>query len=63
MFYHSGELKTMKIKGVPGVTEIPAFSQQFNLPAIHFFKIRKGQTYEIEAIGASMPYGVSSNWE
>jgi hypothetical protein len=63
MFYHAGELKTMKIKGVPGVTEIPAFAQKFNLPAIHFFKIRKGQIYEIEAIGASMPYGVSSNWE
>jgi len=63
MFYHTGELKTMKIKGVPGVTEIPAFDQKFNLPAIHFFKIRKGQIYEIEAIGTMMPYGLSSNWE
>lgn len=63
MFYHDGELKTMKIKNVPGVTEIPAFSQRFNLPAIHFFKIRKGRIYEIEAIGTMMPYGVSSNWE
>jgi len=63
MFYHAAELKTMKIKGVPGVTEIPAFAQKFNLPAIHFFKIRKGQIYEIEAIGVSLPYGISSNWE
>lgn len=63
MFYHAGDLKVMKIKGVPGVTEIPAFSQKFNLPAIHFFKIRNGQIYEIEAIGASLPYGTSSNWE
>jgi len=63
MFYHAGVLKTMKIKGVPGVTEIPAFSQKFNLPAVHFLKIRKGQIYEIEAVGVSMPYGVSSNWE
>jgi hypothetical protein len=63
MFYHAGEMKTMKIKGVPGVTEIPAFSQKFNLPAVHFFKIRKGQIYEIEAIGSGLPYGVSSNWE
>ena len=63
MFYHANELKTMKIKGVPGVTEMPAFDQKFNLPAIHFFKIRKGAMYEIEAIGTMMPYGVSSNWE
>jgi hypothetical protein len=63
MFYHTGELKTMKIKGVPGVTEIPAYSQKFNLPAIHFFKVRKSEIYEIEAIGVTLPYGVSSNWE
>jgi hypothetical protein len=63
MFYHAAELKTMKIKGVPGVTEMAAFPQRFNLPAVHFFKIRKGKIYEIEAIGTSMPYGTSSNWE
>jgi hypothetical protein len=63
MFYHAAELKMMKIKGVPGVTEIPAFPQKFNLPAVHFFKIREGRIYEIEAIGTSMPYGISSDWE
>jgi hypothetical protein len=63
MFYHTGELKMMKIKGVPGVTEVKAFDQKFNLPAVHFFKIRKGQVYEIEAIGTMLPYGASSNWE
>lgn len=63
MFYHSGELKTMQIKNVPGVTEIAAFADKFNLPAIHFFKIRDGRIYEIEAIGTMMPYGVPANWE
>lgn len=63
MFYHTGELKVMPIKGVPGVTEVKAPDMRFNLPAVHFFKIRKGQIHEIEAIGASMPYGVSSDWE
>ncbi len=63
MFYHAAELKEMPIKNVPGVTKIPAFAQKFNLPAVHFFKIRKGQIYEIEANGVSMPYGLSSNWE
>ena len=63
MFYHAAELKEMPIKGFPGVTKIKAFDQKFNLPAVHFFKIRKGQIYEIEANGVSMPYGVSSSWE
>ena len=63
MFYHDGSLKTMKIKGVPGVTEMPAFQGQFNLPAVHFYKIRKGQIYEIEANGAGLPYGSPSGWE
>ena len=63
MFYHAGDLKVMKIKGVPGVTEMPAFQGQFNLPAVHFYKIRKGQIYEIEALGASLPYGAKSGWE
>jgi hypothetical protein len=38
-------------------------NQKFNLPAVHFMKIRNGRMYEIEAIGTMMPYGVSSNWE
>lgn len=63
MSYHTGELKVQKIKGVPGVTETKAPDMRFNLPAVHFFKVRRGQIYEIEAIGAGLPYGVSSNWE
>jgi hypothetical protein len=63
MFWHAAELKEMPIKGVPGVTKIKAFDQKFNLPAVHFFKIRNGKIYEIEANGVSLPYGTSSNWE
>jgi hypothetical protein len=63
MFYHDGSLKVQPIKGVLGVTEMPAPQGQFNMPAVHFFKIRKGQIYEIEAIGAGMSYGVPSGWE
>jgi len=63
MFYHDGSLRVQKIKGVPGVTEMPAPQGQFNLPAVHFFKIRKGQVHEIEAIGAGLPYGSPSGWE
>jgi hypothetical protein len=63
MFYHDGSLKTMKIKGVPGVDSMPGFAMQFNLPAVHIFKIKKGKIYEIEANGASLPYGIPSGWE
>jgi hypothetical protein len=63
MFYHDGTLKTMKIKGVPGVDSVPGFAMQFNLPAVHIFKIKKGKIYEIEANGASLPFGSKSGWE
>jgi hypothetical protein len=63
MFYHDGSLKTMKIKGVPGLDSMPGFAGQFNLSALHFYKIRNGKIYEIEAIGAALPYEASSGWE
>jgi hypothetical protein len=63
MFWHRGHLKEMPIKGVEGIESVPAFAGTFNLPAVHFYKIRKGKIYEIEAIGFMMPYGVKSGWE
>jgi hypothetical protein len=36
---------------------------QFNLAALHFFKIRNGELYEIEAPGAALPYETKSQWE
>jgi hypothetical protein len=62
MFWHRGHLKEMPIKGVEGIESVPAFAGTFNLPAAHFFKIKNGQIYEIEAIGFAMPYGVKSGW-
>jgi len=63
MFYHDSTLKTYKVKGVPGVDEMPSYQGTFNLPAMHIYKIRKGKIYEIEAIGFSLPYGTKSGWE
>jgi hypothetical protein len=63
MFQHDGVMKTMPIKGVPGLDSMPAPQLRFNFPSVHFFKIRKGKLYEIEAIGASVPYGTKSGWE
>jgi hypothetical protein len=62
-FYHDSRLKTMKIKGVPGVDSVPAFQGTFNMPAMHFFKIKKGRIYDIEATGLSLPYGTRTGWE
>ncbi len=61
--YHDSKLKNMTLKGVPGVESVPAFQGTFNMPAIHFFKIRKGKIYDIEATGLVLPYGTKTGWE
>jgi hypothetical protein len=62
-FYHDSKLKTMKLKGVPGLESVPAYQGVFNMPAIHFFKIKKGRIYDIEATGLVEPYGAKTGWE
>jgi hypothetical protein len=62
-FYHDSKLKTMKVKGVPGLDSVPAYQGTFNMPAMHFFKIKKGKIYDIEATGLSVPYGTKTGWE
>ncbi len=61
--YHDSKLKTMKLKGIPGLESVPSYQGLFNMPAIHFFKIRKGKIYEIEATGLVLPYGTKTGWE
>ena len=62
MFWHSEELKELPIKAVESVESIPAFPAAFNMPAMHFSRLKKGKIYEIEAIGLSMTYSVKSGW-
>jgi hypothetical protein len=62
MFQHDGHLKTLPIKGVPGMDSMPGFTMQFNFPSIHFFKIKNGKIYDIETIGVSAPYGTKFAW-
>ena len=61
--YHDSKLKNMKLKGVSGVESVPAYQGTFNMPAIHFFKIKKGKIYDIEATGLVLPYGTKTGWE
>jgi len=62
-FYHAGKLKTIKLKGVPGVDSMPSIQRALNIPSVHFFKIKKGKIYDIEATGVALPYGTKSGWE
>ena len=62
-FYHDSKLKTLKLKGIPGVDSVPSYQGVFNMPAMHFFKIKKGKVYDIEATGLVLPYGTKTGWE
>ncbi len=62
-FYHDAKLKVMKLKGVSGLDSVPAYQGLFNMPAMHFFKIKKGKIYDIEATGLVLPYGTKTGWE
>jgi hypothetical protein len=62
MFWHKSDVKTVKVKNVPGVEEMPSFQGTFNLPAMHIYKIKKGKIYDIEAIGFTLPYG-TKGWQ
>jgi len=62
-FYHDSKLKTMKLKLDSVEMDVPAWQGNFNMPAIHFFKIKKGKIYDIEATGLVLPYGTKTGWE
>jgi len=55
-------MKTMPIKGMPGVESMPGFTMQFNFPSFHFYKINHGRPYDIETIGISVPYAANYGW-
>lgn len=60
MFQHRGAVHD--IQGVPGVDVVHMNGGTSNLQAGEIFKIRAGKIHEIEAIGASLPYGTKSGW-
>jgi hypothetical protein len=63
MFVHRGQVRSMKITGVPGVDSIPISFGPINMEAVAIFKIRSGKIHEIEASGFLLPYGSKSGWE
>jgi hypothetical protein len=62
MFWHKSDVKTVKVKNVPGLDEMPSYQGTFNLPAMHIYKVKAGKIYDIEAIGFTLPYG-TKGWE
>ena len=62
-FHHSMKNKTIKIIGVPGVSERKMTNNPFDLPAAHIFKITGGKIHEIEAMGFVVPYDSMTGWE
>jgi len=63
MFVHRGDVRKIKITGVPGVDTVPRPVDPINLQAGEIFKIRGGEIHEIEANGFLLPYGSKSGWE
>lgn len=61
MFRHDGTKRLPK-DAAPGTDNKTTYGQ-FNLAAMHVYKIRNGKLYEIEAPGAMLPYGVKSGYE
>ncbi|MEJ2109196.1 MAG: hypothetical protein P8Z37_04630 [Acidobacteriota bacterium] len=61
MFRHDGT-KRLPADAEPGTDNKTQWGQ-FNMAALHIYKIRNGKLYEIEAPGAVLPYGTKSGWE
>ena len=64
MFVHRGNVRTIKIVGIPGLDTIPMTGLgTSDLEAGEIFKIRGGKIHEIEAMGFILPYGSKTGWE
>jgi len=63
MFVHRGDVRKIKITGVPGVDTVPRPIDPINLQAGEIFKIKGGEIHEIEANGFLLPYGSKSGWD
>ena len=63
MFVHRGNVRQIKIIGVPGVDTIPMNFGPIDLQAAEIFAIRNGKIHEIEAMGYLLPYNAKTGWE
>lgn len=62
-FVHRGNVRSIKVVGVPGVDTIPMNFGPIDLQAAEIFKIRRDEIHEIEAIGFLNAYLTKTGWE
>ena len=62
-FVHRGNVREMKIVGVPGVDTMPMNFGPNDLQASEMFKIRNGKIHEIEASGFINAYMAPTGWD
>ncbi|MFZ0784221.1 MAG: hypothetical protein WA369_15885 [Candidatus Acidiferrales bacterium] len=63
MFVHRGNVRSIKISGVPGVDTVPMNFGPIDLQAAEIFGIRDGKIHDIEAMGYLLPYNAKTGWE
>ncbi|MDR3720590.1 MAG: hypothetical protein P4L00_03255 [Candidatus Acidoferrales bacterium] len=63
MFVHRGNVRQIKVVGVPGVDTVPMNFGPIDLQAAEIFAIRNGKIHEIEAMGYLLPYNAKTGWE
>jgi hypothetical protein len=63
MFVHRGNVRSIKISGVPGIDTVPMNFGPIDLQAAEIFAIRDGKIHEIEAMGYLLPYNSKTGWE
>ena len=63
MFRHRGNVRSIKVVGVPGVDTVAMPFGPIDFEAAEIFKIRRGQIHEIEAAGFLLPYNSRTGWD
>jgi hypothetical protein len=63
MFVHRGNVRSIKVSGVPGIETVPMNFGPIDLQAAEIFAIRGGKIHEIEAMGYLLPYNSKTGWE
>jgi hypothetical protein len=62
-FVHKGDIQTVEIKNVPGVTSLVFPTPPGDTHAGEVFKIRGGKIVGVQVSGARLPYGTKTGWE
>jgi hypothetical protein len=63
MFVHRGNVRQIKVIGVPGVDTTPMNFGPIDLEAAEIFAIRNSKIHEIEAMGFLLPFNSKTGWE